>query len=458
MKRNGNHKRRIRRRVILPVLIIAIAGGLWYLQALLPIMTGYVAKNLASGIFVAGRSQQSLEEKDLHFSILPLTHNNVDYKHHEVISRFLGYQSRAIYIKGYGCILVNGYSPFEIRNRPYQQIAALPLHPDSIPWPLGNRMDTTMPPQINRKKLQQAVQKIMSDTIPFKGTFGLMILYKDQPIAEVYREGFNRHTRFLSWSMAKSFMNTLIGIRVDEGKINIDRPLHLKEWKEGDPRQRINLNNLMQMNSGLQWNESYGSLSDVTIMLHEIGNMGHYAAMKPLKYPPDSVWTYSSGSANLVSLVLRRNFSSDSAYYRFPREKLFNPLGMRSAIFEVDASGTFVGSSYLYATLRDFARYALLYLHNGNWLGKQILPVNWVHYTVSPAKGSGGNYGSFFWLNRGRKNQPSAPEDTYLCEGHDGQYIIIIPSKQLIVVRTGFSKPGDFKTNAMLREILKSLQ
>ena len=446
----------MKKRIILAVVFLALLGGGIYLNLLMPVITGYAAKNLASGIFIAGRTQESMEKEDLSFSVIKYTSNSVDPEKREVISHFLWGSSKAVYIDGFGCTLAEDYSEEEIKNRPYPHPEPLPGDPDTIPWPKGDLIADTIPKGIDMQVLHQAVSMTMSDTIPFKGTFALMVVYKGQPVADVCRDDFTSHTRFLSWSMAKSFTNALVGLRVKEGKMNIDRPLNLKEW-QNDERKNITLNNLMHMNSGLKWNEDYGALSDVTIMLHKVGDMGAYTANKPLAYPPDSVWSYSSGTTNLACLILRRSFPSESAYLGYPRKALFSKIGMRSAVFEVDASGTFVGSSYLYATMHDYARFALLYLNNGNWMGQQLLPKDWVSYTTTPVKGSGGNYGAFFWLNLS-DDQPDAPKDTYMCKGHDGQFIFIIPSKQLIVVRTGFSKHGEFDTNLMLKGILQSLE
>ncbi|WP_163715897.1 serine hydrolase domain-containing protein [Mangrovibacterium lignilyticum] len=446
----------MKRRIALFVVLLIILSAGFYLNLVLPVITGYAAKNLASGVFVAGRSQESLESEDLNFSVIKFTENKVDFENKEVTSRFLWGKSTAVYIEGYGCTLVEDYTADEIRNRHYPQTHVLPTNPDSIAWPMGAATADSLPAGIDIPKLNHAVAKVMSDSIPFKGTFALMVVYKGQAVAEVYRNDFTRNTRFLGWSMGKSFVNTLVGIREKQGMIDINAPLSFSTWDAGDPRQ-ITTNNLMHMNSGLEWDESYGTLSDVTVMLHKEGDMASYALEHDVAYPADSVWAYSSGTTNIACLALRQTFASDADYWRFPREQLFNKIGMRSAVLEMDASGTFVGSSYVYATLRDYARFGLLYLKNGNWLGEQILPDNWVSYTTTPAKGSDGNYGAFFWLNLSG-DQPDAPADTYMSKGHDGQFIIIIPSKDLVVVRTGYSKKGEFSTNEMLKEILKSLE
>ena len=252
--------------------------------------------------------------------------------------------------------------------------------------------------------------------------------------------------------MAKSYTNALVAMLVKEGKLDINQPIGFPEWK-ADGRNGITINHLMHMNSGLDWNEDYGNNSDVNIMLHKIGDMAQYTIDKKLLYKPDSVWVYSSGSTNIVSKIIRSKFNTDSAYYTFPYKSLFEKIGMHSAIWEVDASGTYVGSSYIYATMRDYARFGLLYLNDGCWLGERLLPEGWVDYTRKTANGSEGKYGAFFWLNYSGIDYPDVPRDMYCCRGHDGQYIYIIPSKQLVVVRTGFSKKGMFDYNAFLKNI-----
>jgi CubicO group peptidase (beta-lactamase class C family) len=426
------------------------------MNPLLPIITGYAAKNLSSGIFVAGRSQESVEASDLNFSFIKYAKNHIDFDKKEVSSRFLWHKSKAIYIEGYGCSLVHDATVNEIKNRPYQQVEIIPQNPDTIAWPMGDVITDTIPMGINMEKLQHALNMAFADTMPHKGTFAVAVVYKGQMVAERYKEGFSSENKFLSWSMGKSFINTWVGIMAKQGKIDINTPVNFEAW-QNDSRKEITWNNLLHMNSGLEWNENYGSNSDVNIMLHKVGNMGKYALEKPQEFPADSIWSYSSGTTNIVTLAIRNLCNDDATYYTFLRNELFNKIGMRSAIFEVDASGTFVGSSYLYATMRDFARFGLLYLNNGNWLGTQILPENWVEYTTTEAKGSDGKYGAFFWLNKNKANYPDVPEDMYSCQGHDGQFIYIIPSKDLVVVRTGFSKKGWFDRNEFLSGIIKAI-
>jgi hypothetical protein len=257
--------------------------------------------------------------------------------------------------------------------------------------------------------------------------------------------------------MAKSFINAMVGILVKQGKLDVMQPAGFDEWK-GDERYKITINNLMQMQSGLKWNEDYGNRSDVTLMLHRESDMSHFALDRPIAYPAGTHWYYSSGATNIVSYLIRKQFTNDSSYYVFANNQLFNKIGTPDAVFEVDPSGTRIGSSYLYATARDYARFGLLFENDGVFNGERILPEDWVKYSTSVASASNGRYGAFFWLNRS-KVLPSAPEDMYACDGHDGQHIYILPTQELVVVILGYSPTfkGGMDTDRLLRDILTTL-
>jgi len=443
-------------RIFVVVLLLGVAGGLCYVNTLTPIITGYAAKNLASGIFVGNRTQESMEKIDLNFSFIKFTSNTVDTVKKEVTSRFLWASSKAIYIEGFGCTLVREVDEATIRNRPFTIVALPDVNPDTIAWPAGDKVSDTIPADIDQIKLNNAIVNAFKDSIGTKGTFAVAIAYKNQLIAEKYRDGFSNKNRFLSWSMAKSFTHALLGIMVKKGLMDVNKPADIDEWKN-DKRANISIANLMHMNSGLEWNEDYGNASDVNVMLHQKADMAKYAYNKPLDVSPDSLWHYSSGSTNIVSYLIRKKLNNDAEYFAFPRKELFNPIGMRSAVFEVDPSGTFLGSSYIYASMRDYVRFGLLYMNKGNWLGNQILPEGWTDYAMQPANGSKGEYGSYFWLNQSN-DYSDVPADLFMCRGHDGQYIYIIPSIQLVVVRTGFSKKEDFNYQKFLTAIVASIK
>lgn len=448
------------KRIIYGVSIIfgaAIIGAFVYLNSLMPIITGYAAKNLCSDVFVSNRTPADVEAIDLNFSFIKYTRNDVNYDDNSVTSHFLWGKSKAIYRKGFGATLLRGIPEEVLRKTKYPSGGEPGYSQDTIPWPLGNIL-----PEINtgidRIKLVDITKRLITDNAYNGNAFAFMVVHKGIPVAEAYKPQFSQKTRFLSWSMAKSFVNAMVGILVKQGKLDIMQPAGIDEWKS-DGRNKITLNNIMQMQSGLKWNEDYGNRSDVTLMLHCESDMGKYAYDRPMAYAAGTHWYYSSGATNIVSYLIRRQFSSDSAYYVFANNQLFNKIGMPDAVSEVDPSGTRVGSSYLYATARDYARFGLLYLNDGIFNGERILPEGWVKYTTSEASASNGIYGSFFWLNRS-KTLPSAPEDMFACDGHDGQHIYILPTQELVIVVLGYSptSKGGMDTDRLLKDILGTVK
>ena len=452
-------KSSVGRRILLGVLLViglAIIAFALYLNSLLPIITGYAAKNLCSAVFVASRDPKDVEAVDLNFSFIKFTKNSVNYNDKSVTSHFLWGKSKAIYRTGFGVTLLRDVSEDKLRKIKYPSGGDPGYSQDNIKWPLGDILPGKNT-GIDTVKLNEITKKLISENTYNGDAFAFMVLHNGVPVAEAYKPQFNRKTRFLSWSMAKSFINAMVGILVKQGKIDIQKPAAVSEWNI-DERSKITLNNLMQMQSGLKWNEDYGNRSDVTLMLHFESDMGQYAYEKPLAVPPGTKWYYSSGTTNIVSYLIRKQFSSDSAYYVFANNQLFNRIGIPDALFEVDPSGTRVGSSYLYATARDYARFGLLFVNDGIFNGERILPEGWVKYSTSEASASKGLYGAFFWLNRS-KALPSAPEDMFACDGHDGQHIYILPTQKLVVVVLGFSprSKGGMDTDRLLKDILGTL-
>jgi CubicO group peptidase (beta-lactamase class C family) len=250
----------------------------------------------------------------------------------------------------------------------------------------------------------------------------------------------------LGWSMSKSVTNALVGIQVKNQGLDIKAPASVSEWQnEGNPRREITLDQLLRMSAGLEFEESYLPPDDTTRMLYQSYDFAAYAANKPLAAKPDTEWNYSSGAANIIARIVRQTAEKNSPeYYTFIRKKLFDKIGMYSAVMEPDSSGTFVGSSYTFATARDWARFGLLYLQDGVWQGERILPRGWVKYSTTPTpQAPRGEYGALFWLNAGSPSDPevrrwpSAPRDAFAALGFQEQKVIIIPSKKLVLVRLG---------------------
>ncbi len=436
---------------------LVLIGGAIYVNTLMPIITGYAAKNLCSDVFVSGRDAKEIEDIDLNFSFIKFTRNKVDPEEKSVTSRFLWGKSKAIHREGFGATLVRDASEEELRSKVYAADTDPGYSRDTTAWPLGDLVPDTVDTGIDRTAITEIAGKLVDDTAYGGIPFAFVVLHKGIPVAEKYRSGLSKDTRFLSWSMAKSFTNAIVGVLAGIGKMDISEPAGIEEWKD-DERSLITLNHLLQMQSGLEWNEDYGSRSDVNLMLFDKGDMSRFAITRPMEHPAGTRWKYSSGTANILTSLIRNEFDSDTSCYAFVHDNLLEKIGITDAVFEVDPSGDLVGSSYLYATARDYARFGLLYLNDGILCGERILPEGWVDYTRTPASASEGKYGALFWLNRSRE-YPSAPEDMYSCQGHDGQMIFILPSGELVVVVLGFSHLPDnaLDFDGLLRDILKTI-
>lgn len=315
-----------------------------------------------------------------------------------------------------------------------------------------------IPSNINKEKLQNAIDKHFQEVEGenTRNTRAVLVLYGNQLIAEKYSEGFDKDTKQLGWSMAKSIMSTLTGILVQQGKVDINQPTGIETW-QNDNRKNITWNHLLQMNSGLEWEENYGAISDVTKMLYTEDDMFTFAVNHQLAGESGKKWKYSSGTSNILAGLIRKKIDNDETYLSFANNELFNWIGAESMVLETDPSGTIVGSSYAWATPRDWAKYGLLYLKNGKVGERQIFPDWWAEYTATPAEGSEGKYGAQFWIQN-EDEYPEAPKDMYFAGGFQGQRLFIIPSENIVVVRFGLANKGDISLNQLLKEVIEAVE
>src|SRR5258708_5124657 len=442
--------------------------GVYYFWVSFPIISGYGAKVLCSSVFVAGRTEQQVRKEDIASFPLNLGHFTVDYKDSSVTGAVWGLaKKKAIYRRGLGATLVSEWTEQQVRDENYLLADRPALRTDTLSWPMGDRLADTLPAGLDTAALRSAIDGIFTekDTAHPIKTRAVVVLYKGQLVGEHYAPGFTKDTRLLGWSMSKSITSALIGMLVKDGRLRVEEPAPVPEWKNpDDPRHAITLANLLQQCSGLRFEENYTKSSDATKMLFERADMGAYTASHPLKDTPGRVWYYSSGNSNIVSRIVRQTVGEEK-YHAFPYERLFYKTGMYSAVLEPDASGTFVGSSYSYATARDWARFGLLYLGDGVFNGERLLPEGWVKSTTTPAPAAPkGKYGYMFWLNAGTKGDagdrtyPHAPANLFCADGFEGQNVFIIPSRQLVVVRLGLTTHGKFNADRFLGEILGALR
>ncbi len=299
-------------------------------------------------------------------------------------------------------------------------------------------------------------------------TRALLVVHDGKLIIERYGSGIARDTRLISWSVAKTVTSALVGILVGEGKLALQEPAPVPEWRDpADPRHAITLEHLLRMSPGLEWYEAYAEhpVSDVNKMLFTKGDMAAYAANMKLLAPPGTRWEYSTGTTQILSRIIRQAIGDRSAYWSFPRTALFNRIGMRSATIDCDATGTFVLGAQVYATARDFARFGLLYLNDGLWQGERVLPEGWVEFTVTPAPAAkNGCYGAQCWLNRGEAGDPAKrllpglPEDMYSAEGYQGQAVAVLPAQKLVVVRLGMTYDDNWGMGDFLKDLVASVR
>ena len=333
--------------------------------------------------------------------------------------------------------------------------------PSNRPWPLIATADAR-PPEINHNALKKAIDRAFEEDAPLtpKRTRAVVVVQDGWVIAERYANGIEPDMPLIGWSMSKSITHALIGRAIQEGLIDPNQPPQVPEWNGAqDPRRQITLDQLLRMNSGLAFQESTGALdSDLVRMLTQEADMASFAARKSLTKPPGKTWNYSSGSTNILSRILRHSIKDDQRYWTFPAQALFAPIDMATAVIENDHSGTMVGSSLVWASGRDWARFGQLYLDQGSWNGKQLLPKPWIQKARTASRGSKGGYGAHWWLSR-RKSRRDLPKDSFSAEGYQGQLLLVAPSHRAVIVRLGQTpkKPG-FDANAFGADVLSALR
>jgi hypothetical protein len=454
-------------------VLLALAGaGAYHLWQVLQIGTAYTAKVLCSGVFLAHRDPEAIRREDLAVDDLaPLrhVHAEIDREAGRVTASFLGLVRRqAVFRPGLGCTLAIGVPAAAIRSPGPPRDTRAAENAEAA-WPEGERADRAdLPPEVDLARLDAAVGLAFEEPDPARPrrTRAVVVAYQGRLVAERYAPGFSHATPLPGWSMTKAVVNALAGILVRDGRVSLESQGLLPEWRgPDDPRSRITLDHLLRMTSGLRFREDYTALRDVLYMLLATGDSAGYALRMPLDAPPGTRWQYASGTTNILARVLRDILEGGNGdYLGFPRRALFERIGMQSAVIEPDASGTFVGSSFMYASARDWARLGQLYLQDGIWRGEPILPEGWVGYTRTPtAQAPADKYGAHFWLQLPAEycpdpKAPALPSDAFHAIGHEGQFVTVIPSRQLVVVRLGLTRlPGAWDHVAFLVRVLSAL-
>ena len=333
----------------------------------------------------------------------------------------------------------------------------LPPQAADVPWPTTAWPVGSLPEGVSPEKIEAALAVVAAPQPRLGETRAVVIIHRGKLVTERYMPGYGPDTRLLSWSMAKSVTHAMVGIAVRKGLVDIDKPMGNPRWPAGDPRAQIPWRNWLNMVDGQDYHEigvTDQTRSDAAKMLYGPGRLdvAGYSASLPLVHPPATHWNYNSAGVNLIADALGRVFAPGAVgaerrarMSAAMQAELFAPIGMTSAQPEFDATGNFVGSAFVYATARDWARFGLLYLRDGVWQDKRILPEHWVDFarTKTPVADCD-VYGAGFWIipaaGRGKPQSaltPDGPRDLFVAQGHEGQLVVIVPSKDLVVVRLG---------------------
>ena len=451
------------------ILATGLGYGAYLLSRLVPIGTAYAAKTLCSGVFVTGRPAQEVIREDVladNHLLLRVVSLSVDATRRATTARFLSLAPRiAVYRPGMGCTLAVGGQMPELKastaaapppTAPLQRATA------DLPGELGSGID--------EQRLNAVVDVAFREPDPdrLQRTRALLVLRDGRVIAERYAPGFSAQTPLPGWSMTKSVTGVLIGVLVRAGKLATEQKGLLPQWgAAGDERGEITLDQLLRMTSGLRFSENYGDPDeDVLQMLFASADGAAFAIDKPLEFPPGTRWRYSSGTSNILSRLIRLAVGGKPRdYLEFPRRALFDRIGMENAVIETDASGNFVSSSFMYASARDWARFGQLLLQDGVWNGERILPAGWVGYmaTLTP-QSTRQDFGAHLWLkipppfDDRSKALPRLPADAFHAVGYEGQFVTVIPSRRLVVVRLGLSRRDQaWNHHAFLVRLLEAL-
>ena len=331
-------------------------------------------------------------------------------------------------------------------------VQALPEQDADVAWPTDEWPQGE--PSGDVARLERALDHFTAQPPDMGVGLALVVVQGGRLVAERYGPDTTPDTRLYSWSMAKSITHALVGIAVREGRLDIDAPAPVPAWAEDD-RRAITTRLLLQMRDGLDFVEDYvdAEVSHCIDMLFGSGrdDVAAYAAARPLAHAPGSTWNYSSGTSNIVARIVG-NAVGDIV--GFMQRELFDPLGMSSAVARLDGAGTFVGSSFVDATARDFARFGLLYLRDGVWDGRRLLPAGWVDdartFTAHDPDGLF-DYGTHWWLWRDRHG-------SFACHGYEGQFIVCVPDLDVAIVRLG-KTPAELRPAnvAHLTDVIESL-
>lgn len=438
--------------------LIALLYALWA-QPILRVITGYSAQVACLQHFVAKRKIDFIYKRELsdwNAVRVKIKNNKV-----EASIPFLPfYKQSSTFMPHIGCVL--GYAPKpEVKENKYDDDDYKEEEKE-----IYYEFKKNYPPIARQRlprKINAKIQKIADEYVSRKQLFtrGFLVAKNGVIIAEAYGDGATPETSHQGWSMTKGLLHALYGVAHKDRLIDVDAKPPVLIWGGlGDQRDKITFDEMFRMSSGLVFDETYFPPSDVTKMLFTKTNSGKFAAEKFMAAEREKKWHYSSGTSNILSWIYTNELTKKNRDpIAYMRNKLFKPLGMSSMIVSPDYTGTIVGSSYGFATAEDWLKLGQLYLQNGRWRGKQIIPADWVKKAQSSlTKGSNGEYTHHWWINGSDSSfeptYPSAPKNAFWAGGFNGQNVMVFPTQKIVITRLGWTVGGKTELDGVIKHLL----
>jgi CubicO group peptidase (beta-lactamase class C family) len=439
------------------------------------IQHGMQAVLMCNGLFTSNRTLEQVFQQELAYLRQPVGTPRggdyvVDWERKAVAIGAPGGTPtmRAAFRKGLGCVILAPDQSFEdIESLPILDVPPPPGDPATMPWPDGDLIEEKpLPSNVSASALAAASDWAFERESPEQVTLSLIVVHKGQIIHERYAPGVDVTTKTRTWSTAKSIAVTLFGMLADQGKMHLDQPLGF-EWlpqsrsPETDPRNGITLRNVLNMSSGLYLVDSrgmeYATGSGLSYWAGASSVNG--ARNRGLTREPGTFWDYENYDTILAVYAMKLALGDAQTYLEYPRKALLDRIGMRNTLLSVDRFGDFILSSQVYTTARDLARFGVLYQQNGMWNGERLLSEEWIEFVRTPAPSTaevGNFYGGQWWLVP--DNRTDVPRDAYSTAGNRGQYVIVVPSHDLVIVRRGldYGRQG-FNRWDLTREVLQAV-
>ncbi len=452
------------------VLAIALFKALGFSQDVGKIASGMISHTLCTNVLMLNRNRADVEARDLSALQRRFASSHIDVDAQTVTSSFglgpFGNTSTAVYRDGCGCGVTGNFEVNQIKEQSAPEYKELSI--DSIEhWPSVNRAIDG----VNFEKLNSVVNNAFTESSTvndsMKNSRAILIHYKGELIAEQYGEGFDGDMPLRGMSMTKSIISALAGVLDYKDKLDINDKTGLPAYEEADDaRKDITIHQILKMTVGYDYNEAYESdpTNLLSTMLMTQGDMADFANDVELRAVPKETWDYQTVHSVLLSKIVRNHTGSQEEYLKLVHEDFFDKAGMNHSFLQADASGTFIGGAFAYCSPRDWMRFGLLYLNNGlAQNGQRVFTADWAKYTNTPSDASlkSRAYGAQFWLNAKSQKQwiPNAPEDMFAAKGHYGQYVVIVPSLELVIVRLGMTfNKEEFNIDDFIRDVIATLK